>query len=462
MFKDIIYQAKSVAMRSFFVLVSCIIIGFLLMLFVFSLPTDGMRENLKQSIRLFETEGVYPEIIKGITATRLDNWTDATMLGIAVREKNDDESALSAALKLLRMDSKKENKNPVVSLIDYLRNEPNMGRTDWGRYWLGFLVILKPLLLLFGYAQIRLISLYLLIALLVCVSVMIHKKLGFSILINFIISIMVLMPLTIPLSLHFSTATYIALTATAAVLLFYDKILPNYRYLYFFMIIGSCTSYVDFLSFPLITIGMPLIILILLMDKSYKLRDRIRTVGLCSIWWAIGYGGMWIGKWGINAIFVKDYKLPIDIFLTRISLESGTIEFTLKNVFSRSIEPLIACGILYIFIFVLVVRIARLIKRREISRQSLINTSPFLVIALMSPVWYIFASNHSYVHSWFTYRTWFIAVFALLSASSVLNANAESAGEVVNNKKNMTKREIGGRKRKKEPMSTHPNEQTAI
>lgn len=56
------------------------LVGFLSMVFVYTLPTAPMEQHVKASIATFEQEGNYPQWAKGITFTQQDNFTDALML----------------------------------------------------------------------------------------------------------------------------------------------------------------------------------------------------------------------------------------------------------------------------------------------------------------------------------------------------------------------------------------------
>lgn len=71
-----------------------------------------------------------------------------------------------------------------------------------------------------------------------------------------------------------------------------------------FLIIGMLTSFFDFLTYPLFTLGMPLILISVLgtFSSVQKLCDIVKN----SIFWGIGYGGMWCGKWMVGSILTGD------------------------------------------------------------------------------------------------------------------------------------------------------------
>ena len=60
---------------------------------------------------------------------------------------------------------------------------------------------------------------------------------------------------------------------------------------------------------------------------------------------------------------------------------------------------------LIIFALIAIYYAKRFIDLKErISLGNLKGALPFLLVAMLPFVWYLFASNHSYIHFWFTYR----------------------------------------------------------
>lgn len=58
--------------------VSCLV-GYLLLVMVYCIPTENMEKHVKESVPIFLKEGDYPKIT-GSTTSQLDNFTDALML----------------------------------------------------------------------------------------------------------------------------------------------------------------------------------------------------------------------------------------------------------------------------------------------------------------------------------------------------------------------------------------------
>ena len=70
-----------------FILLISIFVGLAALFIVYLLPTDRMEANVRSSIDIFYTEGVYPQQAKGYKSSQLDNETDAILPKTVLRSK---------------------------------------------------------------------------------------------------------------------------------------------------------------------------------------------------------------------------------------------------------------------------------------------------------------------------------------------------------------------------------------
>ena len=203
------------------VLCGSIALGYLLLVLVYCIPTKKMEINLKESAAIFVEEGTYPQKINSYIDSRLDNWTDSLMLLTAVRE--DSEPAyISAALNSRNLIS---DKNPCESLIQIYaeKNTDNLKSVKYGRYWHGYLVFLKPLLLFFDYGEIRYINMFVQMLLFAFAAVLLSKKERGLYILPLALSWLFLNPLSTMLSIQFSIVTSIVFSQIIVMLIFEDK-----------------------------------------------------------------------------------------------------------------------------------------------------------------------------------------------------------------------------------------------
>lgn len=393
------------------ILISGIILGFLLMILTYCLPTDAIKENVKESVYTFIKEGTYYRVVSGYESSQLDNYTDAIMLSNAFYDGNED--IINKAIQVYRYTNNSEE-YPTNQLVDFFM-EQNMEweKTSYSRYWHGYLVFLKPILLFFDYSDIRMIN-QVIQTLLIAFIIMLSIKRGLKqLVVPFIIAILSIVPSTIALSLQFSTTFYISLLSIIVILLFYEK-LKN-KEIYLFLIIGMVTSFFDFLTSPILTFGMPLVYLIVLNQNDWK--KDLKNIVVLTIMWGIGYIGMWAGKWIITCIVLQENVMTMvfDKIVERASGKTSVGNFNRLDMLNYNLNMIKTASNSIIFSAYLVYIICKAIKQKIWEKENeYIKAIPFFMIAIIPLMWYIFASNHSYVHYWFTYRNLAVTIFSIL------------------------------------------------
>lgn len=168
---NITSTVKAIA-KGLIILICGVVAGTILLTSVYALPVERMHDHVEQAAELLVEEGAYPRLYGGqdirmnpenfldlkvmLLNTRgmaRDNITDATMLNIAVYpgEGNVLERAMLAERPVY------EDCNGVATeeLKRYMDGDTGYAIQEYSRYWHGYLVVLKPLLLLFRYEQIR-------------------------------------------------------------------------------------------------------------------------------------------------------------------------------------------------------------------------------------------------------------------------------------------------------------------
>lgn len=383
--------------------------GDILLLLVFLLPVQRMKDNVQRSMDIYLNEGDYPRLVWGYDMSKLDNYTDMFMLLHATYAGSG--NVIEDVVKMNHTEYFEEGCVGVGSLIGYIDNWGTESHVDsYPRYWHGYLVILKPLLLLFDVADIRIFNMILFFSLLLYIMLTMQKK-GFGIyILPFGVSILLLNPLVVPPSFQFSTVTYIMLFSVCIAL---NRSEWEFEKLFFFfMLIGIATAYFDFLTFPLVGLYFPMIF-VLMKEDSWKTAFKIIIWG--SIAWAIGYAGMWSGKWILGSILTGE-NLFANAF-ERFTLYSG------RHNGAVSFRQLIFSNILVLLrwpMAILGAGIACLYGKNIVSavREKSIMPKwifPFALIAITPIVWYVASGSHSNTHYWFTYRELCVSVFAVLT-----------------------------------------------
>lgn len=215
-----------------------------------------------------------------------------------------------------------------------------------------------------------------------------------------------------------------------------------YRMGIFFFVVGIITVYFDFLTYPLVTLGIPLAYWLMAREEWRKEngarqpRENIgKTLGriiACSAFWSAGYLGMWVGKWTIASFLLKQ-NIFLDAFRQILLHTSDSADYTKWDCIWLQMEVLARWPYLIIFGGILIGIL--IINRRKIKDAivhmncTFLSILPYLFLATYPFVWYLVASGHCYANPKFTFRILGITVFAgflgILSCFRQENADRE-------------------------------------
>lgn len=409
------------------ILAAGIAAGMLGLFFVYLLPVQHMQEDMRASLQSFMAEGENPFLIKNYKGSSLDNYTDAIMLGSAVYES--DMPFWQEAVRVPRAAGIADA--PMESLEHYLQGGKNDQETEYSRYWHGYLLLLKPLLLFLNYGQIRIVNgcvEAVLILLILCKFMKRGMKRGMA---AYMLALLAMFPVVFPFSLQFSTVFYIGNIALLLVLRNHEKWERESKYIYFYQIVGMCTSYFDFLTYPLFTFGIPMVACLVL-NREHNLKDRMKFLIKGGLSWSAGYILMWMGKWAVGSAVTGEnlWGNALGTVSERASSSSigggiGRILAVLRNGYIYFNEA----GIIIAFLLLLWIGICIWKYHKRISAADV----RILVLTACIPLaWYLAAANHSYVHYWYTFRALSVSVFALAMIPECVDKKTPEIGRAGN------------------------------
>ena len=419
------------------VLLICGMVGMGLLILSYLLPAKNMKEHVASGANVYLTEGTEFGYAEDYRSAILDNYTDALILSEVVYPTMD---AINDAVNVPNYYYPEHDAND-LPLFGYLKNNQKDSRAtlSYARYWHGYLTVLKPFYLVFDFSDMVIFNQMLQLILLVIVIYLIQKNGLARYLPAFVSMIIFWNPATMGMSLQYSPCFYISMTATMLLLLNYWK---SSRELHvqgndmnvhwsqigtflFFMIIGVLTSYFDFLTYPLVTLCVPLIFFIILYATSEtKLIDIIR---IC-IYWTLGYLGMWAEKWIIGSLLTGNNIIKDGMYnlFSRTSTEAdgekisrfGTIKFIIHvTVLKWPYVILLLCLIIAIALWGL--REKKQCEKSEIKGKNKV-VMLMIIIGLLPFLWFFLAANHSYEHPRLVYRIIGITFFSWLSGETYL------------------------------------------
>ncbi len=277
------------------------------------------------------------------------------------------------------------------------------------RYWQGYLSFLKPLLVFFDLVMIRNIGSLLFLGLM-CITLLLLAKKSNQLSLAFLIAVSLVSPYIMVTAISFVPVFLIMLLATITLVLMTDKKKDSlFNIAFLFLIVGACTTFFDFLTTPIITLGAPVLAYL-----AYKYRGSpidikhiILIVVLSCLLWGMSYVFIWASKW-ILATLITGHNVLGDA-LNQLVYRSGvsTVDSELGLSFTRTkaVEKNLDY-FPYLTGLSIVAAIGALITV-AVSRSKPATLILLIAIIFMSitPIlWMLVTANHVFVHALFTHR----------------------------------------------------------
>ncbi len=392
-----------------------VFIGFILLLLAYMLPVTMMEKRVNNSSTMLEKEFEDEVLLDRYPGTYIGTFTDCLMLNSAIYNGGT-HTILDQTINIYRMEISETEWMPGVALINYVSNHSGE-EISYARYWHGYLAILKPTLLFFDFEEIRLINFICLSLLTLAICVRLNKEKKAKYILPFIVAMFFMFPMAIAMSISQAICVYILLIGMLVYLLYYKILNASYSYLYFFLILGMITSYLDLLTYPILPLGGCLVLYVIL--ENPKSLAGIIYVIKSSFIFVAGYILMWVGKW-VLAWILGSRSIWADALSTvkkrsggvsNLSLIDAKIEAIIRNANMIKSKPLIL-----LFIAIVIFAIILLVKHGIVDKKErLYSTVLYIGIGLYPLLWFTFADNHSYEHYMFTFRELFILIFAILA-----------------------------------------------
>lgn len=366
--------------KIFFVLIASYVI---LMWVAFSLPSGMLDKHSSDAFEIFKREGVYYAVNKDYPeATQVDNFTDMLVMVPLMKREG---SAIGKA----------------------------MDMNGYSRYWHGYATFLRPLLTVFNYQQIRIIYNIVVLSLICTCFYFIAQRIGFLFALSFSFSLAMIHVEVFGMSMQYSNIFIITMISSIFLLrndLTSEQHLKNST-IYFF-VIGSITNFIDLLTYPVFSLGMPLCLLILIINKNSEIKSNILyKVISCSLAWAIGYSMTWASKWLVASLILHRYVFSEALNQAAFRVE-GNAEYPLNRyemIYNNFHTMFMYDWFIYLLCIIVLISGILLIKEKPLLWLSLI------CLSIMPYVWYMALANHSQIHFFFTFRSQAVTLFSVMS-----------------------------------------------
>ncbi len=409
---------NKVAKNLLYILISIVaaaLIGTIILTVAYVMPGERIRGNVAKSESIQQIEGDSYDWGPGIPSTQIDGFTDSIMLNMAVYTS--DKGPLENAIDSVCIWDDSMEGTPADMLRLHVLAGDYSGTHEWhyGRYWHGYLAFLKPMLTFFTYGEVRYLMMVIQLVLIMVLVFGIYKELGLMKVIPFLVGVLAINPITSALSMQHADV-YIITIVGGIILLFNKKSLNN-NYWKIFLWIGVATSFMDLLTYPLVGLGVNLVLLTILLDEE-KWYIKIFKSVIASFIWVIGYVLMWVSKWCLWSIYNKQaFNEAISQIFIRTSGDSTIGRYTKSNsIFNAYIvnanlmltKPVIAILVIAILVIVFVG------CKNKMQPKNYVNIIPLFMVGIYPLIWCLVIREHSALHAIFTHRMIAIDIIVIL------------------------------------------------
>ena len=377
--------------KTFFILIA---VFFVSMTLVYCIPTSWIQGNVEKSLEVMEGEGEYPMYFFYRHSAIIDVHTDKLMYESLIQNR--------------------DYYNPIQAA---------MSINQYPRYWHGYQVLLRPLTVIFQVQELRYLGMLTFHLLFFWSAWLMAKKTKPLYAMFYVLTVASGYVVFLPVCFQFLTTFLVLFVSLIVFLRRYDKNkpLPAVKWMLYFFVVGMVENFFDFLTYPILTLGIPLVLLLWLRvrDEQADFRSNFWFMFKASLSWFFGYALTWISKWLLSAAILGVRYFWRTMSVVQYRLEGseeepldriGTIQRNLKAWLNVQDGGVISWS--KIALLILIVAVVLIIWRKLKDWKAVGAYLPILFVAAYPYIWYLVMSNHSQIHYWYTYRAQLVALFA--------------------------------------------------
>lgn len=389
------------------------------------IPKDDIKKHAKESAIIMIAEGEKKSVETLSKHLYTENSTDAIMVNLSytIDPDNKLESVIKARRNYLPGITT-EVKSDIVGDLphessEYLMtnelfetvNNKKQVSYEYTRYWHGYIVILRILLMFFNIFEIRLITQVIFFALIGLLMYYLKKNSNWKIAISLLFSFIAVNLFVWHTALQGAFVIIIALIIS---IFSANKKINEKNMCFWLFISGALTAYLDFLTIPIVTALLPILTYTAVNVSETNVKTEFITFIKRMTSWGVGYLGLWVAKW-ILADLIYDMGI-IRISIEQIFYRIGTkhnVQFFGIAALVRNLDNHINYLVTIIYLFLLLYSIFK-IKKYEKGYFWNSQKIPYYLSAITPIAWFLIVADHSYFHFFFTYKAFLITILAIM------------------------------------------------
>lgn len=383
-----------------------VVVAIVFLLLGACLPQEPIDAHVRISAEGMAAQGCYPRMADHSFASTLDYTTDALILAESKATTITSWDTIFTN-PLFQYDSAEGS--AVENLYQYAQDPNPQPSGYYVQYWMGFRPIVRLLLCFLDYYQILRYTAVLFFLLFAAVFCSVANHSGTKCAFLFALSIILVRPHVVAVSLQFSCCFLIAFAAMLLMPWLHKH--PKWESL-FFLELGILTMYLDFYTTPILTFGLPMTYLSLL-----QLREgvdlKLGRIGINALNWSAGYGFMWLSKLILTSALTAADGCGVGFasFLGRIGVTKtpGMESYyhplaALRTVAASLYSDREGKLVLLLVTTSLFALLAFRFWKGHHTLRDLGKHWQLLVLAFLPIAWFMIAAQPTANHHWFQYR----------------------------------------------------------
>jgi len=288
-------------------------------------PASEVMSNTHKACEQFKSE----DYRLAHSGRILDNYPDATMMLVAGGVK--DESGWQTFFNnpLYTVYKQQPDWIDIFPLETICRDDLEHYKIYYSRYWHGYQIFLRPLLYFTEYKHIRQINLYLQVWLFGLILWLMWQNKAKGLMLGWILSYLIFNPEAMPLNMTYSLLYYVSAVSMLLMLTCREWIKSHLGWPLFFAMIGICTCFFDFLTYPIVPLATALTLLFYF-EPELCFKPMFKRLLVLTLCFGGAYIGMWVLKWILASLFTEQNVL-LDAYNAVIHRAKSQIDYILNG-----------------------------------------------------------------------------------------------------------------------------------
>lgn len=388
-----------------------------------SIPNEAIKSNMEKSALSYAQKDAFSFENGNKLNSIADNYADSILLGVAWNMGVGKPAVSALDTKYYDGEKMGENYGLYLSVA-----EGAQANTEYTRYWHGTASFVRVLHLFTDVNGVKTLGFVMILLLLAAAVIMLVLEKHADIALALCVSLLSVQIWNVRLSMEYQPALMTAL-AVCILCVALEKRGDLWLTL-IFTAGGTAVCFFDFLTAETLSLLLPLMIAVCVRAKEKRLGalgEGMMLSAKCGAAWISAYAFTFIAKWAIaTAVTGRNvFSEAISSAGERLGSKVGGADTLPKSIFSSVVSNI---GVMFgaesrldyiraflplIFIILLLVSVWYLFRKEDGEKDA---AKLLLLLGTVTLLRFLIVNNHSYMHSFFTYRALAPTVFSCLTA----------------------------------------------